>query len=127
MADPSLALHKAVLAVLKSGVSCPVYDAVPQGTEYPYVTINTSLSRNTDYLVERKQERFIFLSIWSEALGQEDIFRYIGEIDAAIHGVSLTLDTGSVVSVRVDESTTQRDADNVTYQGTVVLRIITEH
>lgn len=126
MAEPGKALHKALFAKL-GALSTPVYDAVPQGTAYPYITIDMSAASNMDALVERTQERFVYLNVWSESRGQEQVLGIIGDIDAALHNVRLTLDTGTVVSVRVDQTATRRDADNVTFMGSVTLRIITQH
>lgn len=126
MAEPALALHKALLARLNT-LSTPVYDAVPQSSAYPYITIDTMVAANIDALVERTTERFVYLNVWSESRGAEEVLGIIGEIDALMNGVRLTLDTGSVVSVRVDQAATRRDADNVTYMGNVTLRIITQH
>ncbi|MGV8864870.1 MAG: tail completion protein gp17 [Pseudomonas sp.] len=49
------------------------------------------------------------------------------EIDAATHERPLPLTTGRVVSIRVDRKQTNREPDGVTYQGSVTLRIITQH
>lgn len=127
MADPGLALHKALLAALDAALTVDVWDAVPQDSAYPYVTLDTSIASNADYLTVRKDERFVFLNVWSETRGQEEVLSIIGQIDAAMSGVALTLDTGRVVRVWVDRKSTQRDADNVTFMGQVTLRIITEH
>lgn len=126
MAEPALALHEALFAQLLT-LSTPVYDGVPQDTAYPYITIDSSVAANIDHLVERMQERFVYLNVWSESRGQEEVLRIIGEIDALLHGADLTLDTGTVVSVRVDQTSTRRDADNVTFMGSVTLRVITKH
>ena len=127
MAEPGLALHKALLARLDANLSVPVWDAVPQRSAFPYVTIDTSISTNIDHLVERKDERFVFLNVWSETRGQEEVLSIMGQIDAALHNASLTLDTGRVARILVERKFTQRDADDVTFQGQVTLRIITEH
>ena len=127
MADPGLALHKALLAALDAALTVDVWDAVPQDSAYPYVTLDTSIASNADYLTVRKDERFVFLNVWSETRGQEEVLSIIGQIDAAMSGVAITLDTGRVVRVWVDRKSTQRDADNVTFMGQVTLRIITEH
>lgn len=126
MAEPSLALHKALFAAL-GGLSTPVYDGVPQGAALPYITLDTSISGSVNHLVERVDERFVFLTIWSEARGQEEVLRIAGDIDAALDGADLSLDTGSVVSVQVDRISTRRDADNATFSGQVTLRVVTQH
>lgn len=125
--DPGLALHKAILATLKDGLSVPVYDAVPQGASFPYVTVDTSITANADALVERIDERFIFLNVWSQVRGQEEVLSIIGEIDRLMHNNKLELDHGYVVSIQVDRKMTRRDADNVTFQGQVTLRVLTHH
>lgn len=126
MAEPSLALQKSLLAAL-SGLSCEVYDGVPQNAAFPYVTLDGDLSTQVNALVERKSEHYPTLTVWSQARGKEEVLRIIGEIDAAVDGASLTLDTGRAVHVKVESTSTRRDADNVTFGGTVTLRIITEH
>lgn len=126
MANPGLALHKAIFSAL-GGLTVPIYDAVPQGSSYPYVSMGTMTSGDFDFLSDRKDERFVFLTIWSESKGQQEVMSIISEIDALLHDAALNLDTGRVAMIKIDQATTQRDADNVTYHGTVTLRVITEH
>lgn len=126
MADPTKALHTALLARLKAILSVPVWDAVPQGSEYPYVTIDSMVSSNDDLLSSRANTRFVYLGIWSRAYGQAEIMGIMEQIDA-INEQPLPLSTGRAVSVRVDNTRTVRDSDNLTYQGQVTLRIITQH
>ena len=127
--DPGLALHKAIFAALRDGLSASigVYDAVPQGAAKPYVTLDTNITSNADALVERRDVSFEFLTVWSETKGQEEVKTIMGSINSILHDNKLTLDTGTVVSVRVDRKTTRRDADNVTFSGQVTLRVMTHH
>lgn len=125
--DPGLALHKALLAELKDGLDVPVYDAVPQGTSFPYVTIDTSISSNDDALVERRDVRFVFLNVWSQQPGQEQILSIMRDIDATLHNNRLALDDGYIASITVDRKSTRRDADNITFQGQVTLRVVTHY
>lgn len=127
MAEPSKALLKALYAALNSACSCSVYDGVPQeGATFPYVVIDYMTSDNEDFLVERMDIRFIYLSIWSREWGQAEIMEIMGEIDT-LHETKLALDTGALVSLRVDRKRTHREADNRTFKGQVTLRIITTH
>src|SRR5690606_10310571 len=125
-ADPGLALHKALYAAL-GDLSCPVHDGVSQGTPFPYVTLDASTSGNMDFLASRLDERFVYLHVWSEVRGQEEVLRIMGEIDALLHGRHLPLDAGRVVSISVDQKSPTRDADGVTFMGRVTLRILTTH
>ena len=91
------------------------------------MTVDTSITANADALVERIDERFIFLNVWSQVRGQEEVLSIIGEIDRLMHNNKLELDDGYVVSIQVDRKMTRRDADNVTFQGQVTLRVLTHH
>ena len=126
MADPTVALHKALLATLKTACSCDVWDGVPQDTAYPYVVIDYMLSDNMDFLVERMDERYIYLSIWSRSQGQAEVMGIIAEIET-IHEQPLTLETGQMISLRVDRKRTYREPDALTFRGQVQLRVLTLH
>ena len=126
MADPGLALHKAIYTALQS-ISVPTYDSVPRNASYPYVTLDTTATDNADLLSERVDFTFVYLAIWSEQRGQEQVLSIMGEINDLLHEQPLTLDNGTVVSVRVERKSTQRDADNETFMGSMTLRVIVKH
>jgi hypothetical protein len=127
MADPAFALQVALFARLESELSCPVFDGAPMNEAKPYVSIDSEISTNVDTLSKRRDLRFFYLSVWSDFKGQEEIKRLMSEIDTALHERSLPLDTGRVISIRVDRKQAQREPDGETYQGSVTLRILTEH
>ncbi|WP_346829436.1 DUF3168 domain-containing protein [Pseudomonas abietaniphila] len=127
MADPSFALQVALFARLESELSCPVFDGAPMNEAKPYVSIDSEISTNADTLSKRRDLRFFYLSVWSDFRGQEEIKRLMSEIDTALHERPLPLDTGRVISIRVDRKQAQREPDGETYQGSVTLRILTEH
>jgi hypothetical protein len=127
MADPSFALQVALFGRLVAEVSCPIYDSVPMDAPFPYVSLDYEISSNDDPLASRRDIRLFYLSVWSDFKGQEEVKRLMAEIDAATHERPLALTTGRVVSIRVDRKQTNREPDGVTYQGSVTLRIITEH
>lgn len=128
MADPSLALQEAIFARLQAEVSCPIYDGADINTQMPYVSIDREVSVNSSPISGRKREtRLLYLSVWSDAVGQAEVKRLNGEIIAALDERPLPLAIGRAVSVRVDQADAQRDADGVTYQGSVTVRVITTH
>lgn len=128
MADPSLALQEAIFARLQAEVSCPIYDGADINTPMPYVSIDREVSVNSSPISGRKREtRLLYLSVWSDAVGQAEVKRLNGEIIAALDERRLPLAVGRAVSVRVDQADAQRDADGVTYQGSVTVRVITTH
>lgn len=128
MADPSFALQVALFDRLTDEVvSCKTYDQVPMNTPYPYVTIGSEISNNDDTLAGRREIRLVYLTVWSDFEGQEEVKRIMGEIDAALHERKLPLTTGRVVSIRVTRKQATPEPDCITYQGSVTLRIITQH
>lgn len=159
MSDPAIALQAALYDRLSSELSVPVYDSVPMGTKYPYVTIDSEVVSNTSPISGRKRaRRYIYLSVWSDYQGQAEIRRINAEIEAALDERPLDLTShiqllvqpgevpfitadglamsmpilpagqspGRAVSVRVESMSSRRDADGVTYQGSVTLRVITQ-
>lgn len=128
MSDPGLALQKALFEKLSETLSAPVFDAVPAGTSYPYVTLDYEVSTNSTPVSGKKREnRLFYLSVWSSYQGQAEVKRINGEISAALDEVALQLSTGTAVSVRVVRTETNREPDGKTYMGAVTLRIITQH
>ncbi|MCE1007204.1 DUF3168 domain-containing protein [Pseudomonas monteilii] len=128
MADPSLALQEAMFARLQAEVSCPIYDGAPLNAEMPYVSIDREISVNSSPISGRKREnRLVYLSVWSDAVGQAEVKRINGEVIAALDERRLRLEVGRAVSVRVEQADAQRDADGITYQGSITVRVITTH
>jgi len=128
MPDPSLALQKALFARLQAEVSCPIYDGAGLNTPMPYVSIDREISVNASPIAGRKREqRLIYLSVWSDANGQAEVKRINGEIIAALDERRLPLEVGRAVSVRIEQADAQRDADGITCQGSITVRVITTH
>lgn len=127
MADPSFALQVALAERLEAELSCPLYDGAPMNAPMPYVSIDSETVTNDDPLSRRRDLRLFYLSVWSDFKGQEQVKQIMAEIDAALHERPMPLTTGRVVSVRVIRKQSNRDSDGITYQGSVTLRIITEH
>ncbi|MDH0757706.1 DUF3168 domain-containing protein [Pseudomonas juntendi] len=128
MTDPSLALQEAIFARLQAEVSCPIYDGAPLNAEMPYVSIDREVSVNNSPISGRKRDtRLLYLSVWSDAVGQAEVKLINGEVIAALDERPLPLEVGRAVSVRVIQSDAQRDADGVTYQGSITVRVITTH
>ena len=128
MADPSVALQEALYARLLAELSCPVYDGAPMNSPMPYVSFDREISTNISPIAGRKREqRLVYLSVWSDAHGQAEVKRILGEGVAALDERRLPLTVGRAVSVRVEQADAQRDADGVTYQGSITVRVITTH
>lgn len=117
-------IHTALIAALDDALDCDVWDAVPPGADYPYVTVDRVESINADHLaLQRMEERFIYLNIWSRVQGQAEVMGIIEQIEA-LHEQRLETTDGYVVSVRVHRKRTRREPDNLTFMGQVTLRVI---
>lgn len=128
MADLSVALQEALFARLAAEVSCPVYDGAPMDSPMPYVSIDREISANASPISGRKREqRLVYLSVWSDAHGQAEVKRILGEVVAALDERRMPMTVGRAVSVRVEQVDAQREPDGVTYQGSVTVRVITTH
>ncbi|AHG39722.1 hypothetical protein N018_05470 [Pseudomonas syringae CC1557] len=128
MADPSVALQVAIFERLQAEVSCPIYDGAPLDTPMPYVSIDREISTNTSPIAGRKrQQRLIYFTVWSDAHGQAEVKRINAEVTAALDERPLPLEVGRAVSVRVERADAQRDADGITYMGSITVRVITTH
>ena len=128
MSNPGLALQKALFDKLSASLTVPVFDSVPAGTAYPYVTLDYETADNASPIAGRKREnRLFYLSVWSNYKGQAEVKRINAEIAEALDEVKLPLSTGNAVSVRVIRTEANRDQDGVTFMGSVTLRIITQH
>lgn len=128
MADPGFALQQAIYQRLTAELTVPVYDAVPMGAQYPYVTIDSEQLVNASPISGRKREtRLLFFSVWSDYQGQAEVKRINGEIYAALNQRQLTLTEGRAVAVRVLNMSTNREPDGRTYQGGVTVSVITTH
>ncbi|MEE4915765.1 DUF3168 domain-containing protein [Pseudomonas alliivorans] len=128
MADPSVALQVALFERLQAEVSCPIYDGAPLDTPMPYVSIDREISTNSSPIAGRKrQQRLLYLTVWSDAHGQAEVKRINAEVTAALDERPLPLEVGRAVSVRVERADSQRDADGVTYMGAITVRVITTH
>ena len=128
MADPSVALQVALYELLTSALTVPVHDSVPEDTPYPYVVIDSEISSNASPLSGKKRDdRLLYLSVWSDYQGQSEVKRINAEIALALDSIKLPLSTGRAVAIRVLRTSSNREPDGRTYMGAVTLRIITQH
>lgn len=130
MAEPGWATQKAIYAALTAGSPAPgfgVYDAVPAGAAYPYVVISSQQAVPDDPLASRRDERWIYLSVWSTHQGQQEVLEIMAEIDTRLHQQRLALETGRMVRAYVTRKLTLAEPDGATWQGQVTVKVIAEH
>lgn len=126
MTDTVEAVQTALYSTLSSALSVPVYDD-PEGATYPYVTIDAVEVRDEDFLVDRMDRHFAYLTVWSNYAGKKEVIGINSEIYDALHHKTLTLSTGHVANMRVLRRDVDRDVDELTYMGSVTVEMLIQH
>lgn len=133
MASPAWELQKAVygalvadsaLAALLGGAR--VYDEVPRGAAFPYVTFGPSAIRDWSTGTETASEHAVTLRAWSKHGGEREVHRILDAIRAALHDAPLSLDGYRLVNLRHETSEMAREADGETHRGTARFRAVIE-
>lgn len=120
MASPSLELQGAIVARLKawaglSGtVNGRVYDAVPAGAAFPYITVGEGDETSDDADCIDGFEISLDIDIWSRANGYPEAKRISDEVREAIKSADLTLPTNALVEFRHRQTRFLRDPDGLT-------------
>ena len=133
MPSASFALQKALHTALTTNAGLlallggpRVYDDVPRGAPFPYVTFAQTIERDWSTGGEEGREHVVTLHVWSRAAGSKEAQEIVGAVRAAIHDQPLALAGHRLVNLRHEFSEVRRDADGETYHGLVRLRAVTE-
>ena len=123
------AIHTALssdAAVLEALGGARIYDDVPRGVVYPYVTFGPSSVRDWSTGTEAGDEHAVTLHVWSRSAGRREAEKIMTAIRAALHDRPLALAGHLLANLRCESSEARRDPDGETYQGSVRLRAVTE-
>lgn len=133
MSSPAWELQKAVYGALAADAALGtllggerIYDDVPRGAAFPYVTVGPSTTRDWSTGTESGAEHLVSLRVWSKAGGEKEVHLVMEALRAALHEASLTLTGHRLVSLRHEMSDAMRGADGETYQGVARFRAVTE-
>lgn len=132
MSDASWPLQQAVYAHLATdaglrtliGDTARIYDAVPPGAIFPYLTLGEARVRDWDG-VPGGQEHDLRLHAFSRHGGRAEIKQIMSAVHDALQDAALFVPTFSLVSLRYIFGDTWRRADNETWQGTMRYRATT--
>jgi hypothetical protein len=123
MADPSLALQKAIVARLKatagvvSLVSTRIYDRAPQGVQFPFVQIGNFEILDDSNECHDAFECRIEVNVWSREVGQEQAKALASAAHSALHRYSPDLsadDFAMVGEIEHENSRAVGDGDGIT-------------
>jgi len=120
----SALVNDTALTSLLSGAK--IYDDVPQGTPFPYVTIGESTVRDWSTGSEAGSEHILTLHVWSRAKGRKQVHEIIDVMTAKLHDMNLPVSGHTLVNFRHELSEARRESDGETYHGIVRYRAVTE-
>jgi hypothetical protein len=133
MSSPAWELQKAVYGALIAHAGlvtllggARIYDEVPRGAAFPYVTFGPSTMRDWSTGTETASEHILTLRVWSKSGGERDVHLILEAIRTALHEAALTVVGHRLVSLRHELSDAMRDPDGETYFGTARFRAVVE-
>ncbi len=133
MSSPAWELQKAAYVALSGDADLTtllggarIYDHVPRGAAFPYVTFGPSTLRDWSTGTETGSEHIITLRAWSKAGGEKEVHLILEAIRAALNEAELAPDGHRIVSLRHELSEATREPDGETYQGVARFRALTE-
>jgi hypothetical protein len=133
MSSPAWELQKAVYGRLAADAALVallggqrIYDDVPRGAAFPYVTFGPATTRDWSTGTEVGSEHIMTLRAWSKGGGEKEVHLVLEAIRAALHDAALTLTGHRLVSLRHETSDALRGADGESYQGIARFRALTE-
>ena len=103
-----------------------VYDDVPQGAAFPYLTLGQSTLRDWSTGTDDAEEHILTLHVWSRAGGRKEMHEVMDALRGALHDQPLVLSGHRLVNIRHEISEARRDPDGETYHGIVRFRAVTE-
>lgn len=118
------AAQKAVFAALDEGLDRPVHDEVPEGAEFPYVTIGQDQA--ADYSTKDKDglDLTVMIHVWSRARGSKEAQGLMGAIHGILHNADIEVEGFDSVLSRFEFSDLIRDPDGRTRHGVMRFRLV---
>ncbi len=123
-------LQKAIFAKLNGnvdgldGANIPVYDDVPQQSNYPYVQMGEETSVNNGTKTLDGVEHTLTMHIWSQYRGRREIKTIMKSVYDLLHNTAISVTGASLVNVRQEFSTTLAENDGITRHGVIRFRAV---
>jgi hypothetical protein len=108
------------------GMVSGIFDRMPQGQSYPYVTLDESLGSDASTKTSVSMEYALQIQVWSREGGRRQNVEIMENIHRILHDANLTLIGHRLISIRFISSTISVKSDGWTYQGTMRFRAVTE-
>lgn len=119
----TLAADTAVLALLGDA---RIYDDVPRGAAFPYVSLAAFTARDWATGTEPGTEITFTVHAWSRGAGHKGPHLLAEAVRGALHDQALTLADHRLVNLRHESSETRRERDGDTYRVIARFRAVLE-
>lgn len=123
-----LELQKAIFARLSSDaalfvlVGARIHDNSPADVVHPYLTLGESEMRDWPAGMEHR----LALHCFTRGGGRAEAKAILEAVRSSLHDTALALETRTLVNLRFLDAQTRREADGLTWRGTIRLRAVTE-
>ena len=130
MTIKQFALQEAIYArlnndsTLTSTYGASVFDEVPEGSSYPYVTIGESTALDYSTNDVNGSEQTLTLHVWSQYRGSKETKNILDRLHDLLHNYSLSVTGANLINLRLEFSDLLRDPDGITRHGVVRFRAV---
>jgi hypothetical protein len=127
-ASAALELQGAIVAKLKADniAGGRVYDTVPGGALFPYVSLGPGDSIEIDHDCIEAEEITVQIDAWSRAQGYPEVLGIAAQIRESLHNYDATLSTNAFVSLLHRNTRRMRDPDGLTSHAVVEFVAVVE-
>lgn len=124
-------VQKAIYQVLTSDTALMnsisgVFDQVPEGSLFPYVSIGQSYSRDWSTKSSSGAQIVVTLHVFSKQGGKKQALTIMERLHTLLHQGNLSLSGHVLIMMRFEYSDVVLEDDGSTYQGIIRFRALTE-
>jgi hypothetical protein len=119
----TLSADSAILSLLGGA---RVYDDVPQGAAFPYLSLTAFTVRDWATGTEPGAEILFTVSAWSRRAGHKEAHLIADAVRSALHDAPITLTDYHLVNLRHEASDSRSERDGDTYRVAARFRAILE-
>jgi hypothetical protein len=122
-----LPLYAAIYAALVAAppIGAGVYEAAPQGADYPHIEIDGGRAYDWSAQLLRGEETLVEIHVWSRYRGHKEARELLGKIKDRLHEQPLSLTGATFIDMRFEDLELFTDADGMTRHGIIRFRATT--
>lgn len=103
-----------------------VYDHVPHGARFPYVTFGQGTVYDWGTATEAGEEHLVTLHAWSKARGRKQVLDIVDAVMTAVEALPLSLAGHALINLLAERLEIRFDDDLDGYHGLIRYRAVTE-